>query len=197
MSQLNLLKLKRTFYIIFGTLFDSTLIFLSGYFPYLILKQGNISGGMVAYCVILFLMFVLFLLISFVIVGIIEKVAGYKIFTFTSAPFSIKKENKYVYDCNSGYYLAMLNDKDNKLKLQIYRQNLFSITELFEIDLIYCTSEDDIKNKIKRSFEDLERENNFKKPKYKYKEQYGHFKNWDGYVDKQSRRDDNLDKLLK
>jgi len=98
---------------------------------------------------------------------------------------------------NSGYYLGMINDADEKLKLQIYKQNLFSIKELFEIDLIYCLSEEDIKNKIKSSFENLERQSNFKKPKHKYKEQYGHFKNWDGYVDKQSRKDGILDKLLK
>jgi hypothetical protein len=129
--------------------------------------------------------------------AIIEKTVGEKKISFIMAPFSIEKENKYVYDSDSGYYLAMINDTDDKLKLQIYKQNLLSLTELFEIDLVYCLSEDDIKNKIKCSFKNLESQDNFKKPKYKYKEQYGHFKNWDGYVDKQSRRDGILDKILK
>lgn len=195
MSQLNVLKLKRAFYIMFGTLFDSTLLFLCGYFAYL-LPSGS-KMGMTSYCFIVFLLFLLFSFSSILLVALIEKIVGGKNYSFIMAPFSIEQENKYVYDSNSGYYLGMINDADEKLKLQIYKQNLFSIKELFEIDLVYCLSEDDIKNKIKTSFENLERENNFKKPKNKYKEQYGHFKNWDGYVDKQSRRDGILDKLLK
>ena len=195
MSQLNVLKLKRAFYIMFGTLFDSTLLFLCGYFAYL-LPSGS-KMGMTSYCFTVFLLFLLFSFLSILLVALIEKIVGGKNYSFIMAPFSIEQENKYVYDSNSGYYLGMINDADEKLKLQIYKQNLFSIKELFEIDLVYCLSEDDIKNKIKTSFENLERENNFKKPKNKYKEQYGHFKNWDGYVDKQSRRDGILDKLLK
>jgi hypothetical protein len=195
MSQLNLLKIKRAFYIMFGTIFDTTLIFLCGYLAYIIPSGSKMSFG--AHCTVVFLLFIVFGFISLVIGAILEKMMGEKNFSFIMAPFSIEKDNKYVYDSNKGYYLAMVNDADNKLKLQIYKQNFFSLTELFEIDLIYCLSEDDIKNKIKTSFENLERENNFKKPKNKYKEQYAHFKNWDGYVDKQSRRDGILDKLLK
>jgi len=195
MSQLNVLKLKRAFYIMFGTLFDSTLLFLCGYFAYLLPSGSKMS--ITAHCFVVFLLFLVFSFLSILLVALIEKIVGEKNYSFIMALFSIEKENKYVYDSNSGYYLAMINDADEKLKLQIYKQNLFSIKELFEIDLIYCLSEDDIKNKIKTSFENLERENNFKKPKNKYKEQYANFKNWDGYVDKQSRRDGILDKLLK
>lgn len=195
MSQLNVLKLKRAFYIMFGTLFDSTLLFLCGYFAYLLPSGSKMS--IAAHCFVVFLLFLVFSFLSILLSALIEKIVGEKNYSFIMAPFSIEKENKYVYDSNSGYYLAMINDTDEKLKLQIYKQNLFSIKELFEIDLVYCLSEDDIKSKIKISFENLERENNFKKPKHKYKEQYGHFKNWDGYVDKQSRRDGILDKLLK
>jgi len=195
MSQLNVLKLKRAFYIMFGTLFNSTLLCLCGYSAYIIPSGSKM--GMTSYCFAVFLLFLLFSFLSILLVALIEKIVGEKIYSFIMAPFSIEKENKYVYDSNSGYYLAMINDADEKLKLQIYKQNLFSIKELFEIDLVYCLSEDDIKSKIKISFENLERENNFKKPKNKYKEQYAHFKNWDGYVDKQSRRDGILDKLLK
>lgn len=153
--------------------------------------------GIAAHCAVVFLLFIVFGLISIVIAAIIEKVSGEKNFSFIMAPFSIEKENKYIYDSNSGYYLAMINDADEKLKLLIYKQNILSIKELFEIDLVYCLSEEDIKNKLKSLFDNMERENNFKKPKNKYSTQYENFKNWDGYVDKQSRRDGILDKLLK
>jgi hypothetical protein len=179
----------------FGTIFDSTLLFLCGYFAYLLPSGSKMS--ITTHFVVVFLLFLLFSFLSILFTALIEKIVGEKNFSFIMAPFSIEKENKYVYDSNSGYYLAMINDADEKLKLQIYKQNLFSIKELFEIDLVYCLSEDDIKNKIKSSFEYIESQDNFKKPKHKYKEQYGHFKNWDGYVDKQSRRDGILDKILK
>lgn len=142
MSQLTLLKIKRAFYVILGTLFDSALLLLCGYFAYL-LPSGS-KMNMTAHCVVVFILFLLFLVISICITAIIEKIIGEKNYSFIMAPFSIEKENKYVYDSDSGYYLAMLNDVDNKLKLQIFKQNLFSITELFEIDLVYCLSEDDI-----------------------------------------------------
>lgn len=180
----------------FGTLFDIALLFLSGYFAYII-PSGDTKMGIATHCAVVFLLFILFSLISIVIAAIIEKVSGEKNFSFIMAPFSIEKENKYIYDSNSGYYLAMINDADEKLKLQIYKQNILSIKELFEIDLVYCLSEEDIKNKLKSLFDNMERENNFKNPKNKYNTQYENFKNWDGYVDKQSRRDGILDKLLK
>ena len=195
MSQLNLLKLKRAFYIMFGTIFDTTLIFLCGYLAYIIPSGSKMPFG--GYCVVVALLFIVFAFISLLIGALIEKIIGEKSFSFISAPFSINKDNKYIYDSDRGYYLAMVDDSDNKLKLKIYKQNFFSLTELFEIDLIYCNNEDDLKSKLKTSFDNIQRENNFKKPKRKYQEQYGYFKNWDGYVDKQSRRDGILDKLLK
>jgi hypothetical protein len=183
----------------FGILFDSTLIFLSGYAAYLIPK-GIGSPNKVeffGYCAIVFLLFLLFIVISCVIIGVIEHFVGEKIYPFTSAPFSINKDNKYIYDSDRGYYLAMVDDADNKLKLKIYKQNFFSMIELFEIDLVSVRSEDEMKKTLKRYFDSIEEENNSKIPKRKYHEQYGHFKNWDGYVDKQSRRDGILDKILK
>jgi hypothetical protein len=195
MSQLNLLKIKRAFYIMFGTIFDTTLIFLSGYFAYLIPSGSKMPFA--GYCVTFTLLFCVFGFISLLIMAFIEKLTGEKKLSFIMAPFSIENDNKYIYDSDRGYYLAMVSDADNKLILQVYKQNFFSLKELFEIDLIYCNNEDDLKNKLKRSFDSIEKENNFKKPKHKYKEQYYHFKNWDGYVDKQSRRDSILDKLLK
>lgn len=196
MSQLNLLKLKRYFYITFGILFDSTLIFLSAYFDYLIMHNATkVVGG--AFWLVSVLLFLLFVFISMVLASAIEHFVGKNVYPFTSAPFSINKDNKYIYDSDRGYYLAMVDDTDNKLKLKIYKQNFFSIIELFEIDLVSVRSEDEMKNTLKRYFDNMVRENISKKPKHKYHDQYEQFKKWDGYVDKQSKRDGLLDKLLK
>ena len=199
MNQLNLLKLKRYFYLTFGILFDFSLIFLSGYTAYLITKNIGSPNKLefFGYYVVVFLLFILFILISMVIVGVIEHSSGKKVYPPTSAIFSIKKDNKYIYDSDRGYYLAMVDEEDTRLKLKIYKQNFFSMIELFEIDLASVRSEDEMKKTLKRYFDNIEKENNSKIPKRKYHEQYGHFKNWDGYVDKQSRRDGILDKLLK
>jgi hypothetical protein len=196
MNQLNLLKLKRYFYLTFGILFDLSLIFLSGYAAYLIPKDiGN--ANKLGFYTVVFLLFLLFIVISMVIVGVIEHFTGEKVYPPTSAVFSIKKDNKYIYDSDRGYYLAMVDEEDTRLKLKIYKQNFFSMIELFEIDLASVRSEDEMKKTLKTYFDNIESENNSKIPKRKYHEQYGHFKNWDGYVDKQSRRDGILDKLLK
>jgi hypothetical protein len=81
MSQLNLLKLKRAFYIMFGTIFDSTLLFLCGYFAYL-LPSGS-KMDMTAHCVVVFLLFIVFGFISLLIGALIEKIIGEKNFSFT------------------------------------------------------------------------------------------------------------------
>jgi len=96
MSQLNLLKLKRAFYLMFGILFDSTLLFLCGYSAYIIPSGSKIS--MTSYCFVVFLLFLLFSFLSILLVALIEKIVGEKIYSFIMAPFSIEKENKYVYD---------------------------------------------------------------------------------------------------
>jgi hypothetical protein len=58
MSQLNTLKLKRAFYIMFGTIFDSTLLFLCGYLAYILPSGSKMSIG--ANCLVVFLLFFTF-----------------------------------------------------------------------------------------------------------------------------------------
>jgi hypothetical protein len=206
MSQLNTLKLKRVIFNLTGILFDSALIFLSGYVVYLIMSDTTkIVGG--AFWVVSALLFILFILLSVVFAGVLEiiseKVVGERNTLFTSAPFNMTAEYKYIYDSNTGYYLGIIDRSNDSLTLKVYRQGFFVATELFDVNLIHCHSEDDIKTRVKANFEELQRIEkqvaiaNKKHKSHKYPAQHDNFKKWDGYVDKQSRRDGILDKILK
>lgn len=203
MSQLNTLKLKRVIFNLTGILFDSALIFLSGYLVYLIMSDTTkILGG--AFWVVSALLFILFIFLSVIFAGVLEviseKIMGEKNTLFTSAPFNMTSEYKYIYDSNTGYYLGIVDRSNDSLTLRVYRQGFFVTTELFDVNLIHCHSEDDIKTKVKANFEVQEKKvvmANKKNKSHKYPAQHDNFKNWDGYVDKQSRRDGILDKILK
>ena len=197
MSALNILKLKRILHITTASIFVLSLFITSLYLPYITLSGSKMTTGgyFMGYCFLIIVYCFISLVISALIEVFIQKLSG-KETHFISGVFSIGEEIKYIYDSNSGYYIGILDDTDGKLKLTVYKQNILSLTEIFYIDLVYCINEEDIKNNLKILFDNMDRENNFKKSKRKYSTQYEHFKNWDGYVDKQSRRDGFLDKFL-
>ena len=164
MSALNILKLKRILHITTASIFVLSLFITSLYLPYITLSGSKMTTGgyFMGYCFLIIVYCFISLVISALIEVFIQKLSG-KETHFISGVFSIGEEIKYIYDSNSGYYIGILDDTDGKLKLTVYKQNILSLTEIFYIDLVYCINEEDIKNNLKILFDNMDRENNFKK----------------------------------
>lgn len=93
--------------------------------------------------------------------------------------------SKKIYYSDLGYFWT-IKIKD---KIIIYEQNLFYMKKIFSVYLGNGNI-DELKKRIKDGLEEYYKEALFEKRK---KESY---KNWDGYIDKKSQRDDKLNKLL-
>lgn len=93
--------------------------------------------------------------------------------------------SKKIYYSDLGYFWT-IKIKD---KIIIYEQNLFYMKKIFSVYLGNGNI-DELKKRIKDGLEEYYKEDLFEKRK---KESY---KNWDGYIDKKSQRDDKLNKLL-
>lgn len=102
------------------------------------------------------------------------------------------RNRKWIYHSDLGYYLCIITSSD----IKVFKPNLFYMKELYD-----GYNNGDI-NRISNSIKDaLDREYKDILTKMKTdkedKERIKTIKNWDGYLDKQSRRDNKIDKILK
>jgi hypothetical protein len=91
---------------------------------------------------------------------------------------------KQIYFSELGYFYI----KHNNTKVKVYKQTAFVSKYLFDVS--YNGNLEPLKNNIKSSLKQLYSD------ELKKKTLENNLKNWDGYIDTQSKRDDKLNQLL-
>ena len=187
-------KVKRFIYSLISTLFYTSIILGSFYIVYTfdgyINKELNIVGRIFAKLFILIIM----LFLEFVALVFIENIIFKNKYSIISlmVPFLIKHKEKWAFHPELGPFLVSIT----KNKINVYQQNYLSLIEIVEFDNNNDTNE--ITNTIKKSLDSyFKKKLEIKKINNISKDKLNTLDNWDGYFDKQTRRDNKIDKLLK
>jgi len=187
-------KVKRFIYSLISTLLYTSIILGSFYIVYTfdgyINKELNIVGRIFAKLFILIIM----LLLEFVALVFIENIIFKNKYSIISlmVPFLIKHKEKWAFHPELGPFLVSIT----KNKINVYQQNYLSLIEIVEFDNNNDTNE--ITNTIKKSLDSyFKKKLEIKKINNISKDKLNTLDNWDGYFDKQTRRDNKIDKLLK
>lgn len=113
-------------------------------------------------------------------------ILGY-IYYFTSL-----KDRKWVYHSDLGYYLCIITPND----IRLFEPNFIYLDEIYnqynhgDVDKISKDIKTTLDHSYKRQLEKIQEDK-------ENKEKISKIKNWDGYLDTQSRRDNKIDKILK
>lgn len=131
--------------------------------------------------------------------ALLEHQFGEKFFSFLSAP-SFTDVSKITYHPELGYFIMFFEQSDNKLTIKCFKQGFLSRRLIFSEETYQATEQNIIektkskldniyKEKIKAQKERIEREEHYSKVK-------STIDAWDGYLDKVSRRDAKIDKIV-
>jgi hypothetical protein len=144
-------------------------------------------GATIGFTLLLLLVEVAISLISTIIGAISNLIDLNKIsspFDLITPPFGlITLRFKKIYYSDLGYFWCY--KKGNYIT--IYEQKLFALIKISKVD--YYGDIESLRNRIKREIESIYED------KLRDKNISDKFKNWDGYIDKKSERDDKLEKL--
>ena len=188
-------KIKRLVYTILSTLLYTSIILGSFYIVYDnqmgINKEFNIIGRFFSKFFILIIMLFIEFLVLIVMENKIFKEKTYSIISLM-VPFIVKHKEKWALHSELGPFLISIT----KNKINVYQQNYLTLIEISEFD--NNGNESETTNQIKRSLDSyFKNKLEIKKLANLSKDKLNTLDNWDGYFDKQTRRDNKIDKLLK
>lgn len=188
-------KIKRLVYTILSTLLYTSIILGSFYIVYDnqmgINKEFNIIGRFFSKFFILIIMLFIEFLVLIVMENKIFKEKTYSIISLM-VPFLIKHKEKWAFHSELGPFLVSIT----KNKINVYQQNYLTLIEISEFD--NNGNESETTNQIKISLDSyFKNKLEIKRLANLSKDKLNTLDNWDGYFDKQTRRDNKIDKLLK
>lgn len=157
--------------------------------------QPESIGGWIGAIIGLFVGYVVFCGLT----AILENQFGENIFSFLSAP-SFTYVSKITYHPELGYFIMFFEQSDNKLTINCFKQGFLSRRLIFSEE-IYQATEQNIIEKTKSKLDNIYKEKiKAQKERIEREEYYSKVKStidaWDGYLDKVSRRDAKIDKIV-
>ena len=177
------MDIKRRVFLLLTIIFNLSLLLIPIYS-----LDINIEHYIAAYICIFILTFMLNVFLSLITIILYEisikeegDTGSYVPFTLGFLTFSRKR----IYYSELGYFYI----RKYKNKLVIHKQNYFSTKELFSINV--SDDLESIKQEIKNKLENIYRKELEEKRKSDV------IKNWDGYIDLVSKRDDTINQIIK
>lgn len=209
---MNLFKfnLRKYIYLSLGWFFYASILMLIMFVSFSGIEKPTISSYTGAF----FISLLIFLFV-FLVCMVLEHWFGKKLHTFLYVPIFHFKILKPIYHIDLGYFIIGVNTEPEKygrgvrFSLDAYVQSFLYRVKIIDDTCINEVAEKEISRKIKEKLDyifsekirtEREKEANRKRQEHNEKlieEAKSKLKEWDGFLDRESRRDGRIDKIIK